>query len=380
MKTAYFDNASTTPVDKRVVDKMQSCLSADGTFGNPASTTHSFGWMASEEVEWARETVADCIGAGPREIVWTSGATESDNLAIRGSVQAMRVSTGRTKIITMESEHKAVIDTCSHLDDVNVVILKPKPSGLVCMDALAKVLDKDTLLVSIMLVNNETGVVQPIQTIARLAHDVGAFVHSDLAQAVGKLQWTVDQLGIDLGSLSAHKVHGPKGIGALYVRRGRCQVAEQQHGGKHERGMRSGTLPAHQIVGMAEAYRLSKKEVYPEIQRLDRIRDQIEETLEDLGGIQINGKRGVPHILNFTVDGVDGERLMAAMPRIAVSTGSACNAATVEPSHVLQAMGLSRQQGLSSIRVSTGRMTTEDDVTMLLDSLRHAISQLRRSA
>jgi len=380
MKTAYFDNASTTPVDKRVVDKMQLCLSADGTFGNPASTTHSFGWMASEEVEWARETVADCIGAGPGEIVWTSGATESDNLAIRGSVQAMRVSTGRTKIITMESEHKAVIDTCSHLDDVNVVILKPKPSGLVCMDALAKVLDKDTLLVSIMLVNNETGVVQPIQTIARLAHDVGAFVHSDLAQAVGKLQWTVDQLGIDLGSLSAHKVHGPKGIGALYVRRGRCQVAEQQHGGKHERGMRSGTLPAHQIVGMAEAYRLSKKEVYPEIQRLDRIRDQIEETLEDLGGIQINGKRGVPHILNFTVDGVDGERLMAAMPRIAVSTGSACNAATVEPSHVLQAMGLSRQQGLSSIRVSTGRMTTEDDVTMLLDSLRHAISQLRRSA
>ena len=380
MKTAYFDNASTTPVDKRVVDKMQSCLSADGTFGNPASTTHSFGWMASEEVEWARETVADCIGAGPGEIVWTSGATESDNLAIRGSVQAMRVSTGRTKIITMESEHKAVIDTCSHLDDVDVVILKPKPSGLVCMDALAKALDKDTLLVSIMLVNNETGVVQPIQTIARLAHDVGAFVHSDLAQAVGKLQWTVDQLGIDLGSLSAHKVHGPKGIGALYVRRGRCQVAEQQHGGKHERGMRSGTLPAHQIVGMAEAYRLSKKEVYPEIQRLDRIRDQIEETLEDLGGIQINGKRGVPHILNFTVDGVDGERLMAAMPRIAVSTGSACNAATVEPSHVLQAMGLSRQQGLSSIRVSTGRMTTEDDVTMLLDSLRHAISQLRRSA
>jgi len=380
MRTAYFDNASTTPVDKRVIDKMQLCLSPDGTFGNPASTTHSFGWMASEEVEWARETVADCIGAGPREIIWTSGATESDNLAIRGSVQAMRASTGRTKIITMESEHKAVIDTCSHLDDVDVVVLKPKSCGLVCMDALAKALDENTLLVSVMLVNNETGVVQPIQTIARLAHDIGAFVHSDLAQAVGKLQWTVDQLGIDLGSLSAHKVHGPKGIGALYVRGGRCQVAEQQHGGRHERGMRSGTLPAHQIVGMAEAYRLSKTEAYCEIQRLDRIRDQIEETLGDLGGVQINGKRGVPHILNFTVDGVDGERLMAAMPQIAVSTGSACNAATIEPSHVLQAMGLSRQQGLSSIRVSTGRMTTEDDVTMLLDSLRYAISQLRSSA
>ena len=380
MKTAYFDNASTTPVDKRVIDKMQSCLSADGTFGNPASTTHSFGWMASEEVEWSRETVADCIGADPREIVWTSGATESDNLAIRGTVEAMRVSTGRAKIITMESEHKAVIDTCSHLDGVDVVALKPKPCGLVCLDTLAGVLDENTLLVSIMLVNNETGVVQPIQTIARLAHEIGAFMHSDLAQAVGKLPWTVDQLEIDLGSLSAHKAHGPKGIGALYVRRDRCQVAEQQHGGKHERGMRSGTLPAHQIVGMAEAYRLASQEADSEIQRLDRIRDQIEATLTDLGGIQVNGKRGVPHILNFTVDGVDAERLMAAMPQIAVSTGSACNSATIEPSHVLQAMGLSRQQGLSSIRVSTGRMTTEEDVTMLLDSLRHAISQLRSAA
>lgn len=380
MRTAYFDNASTTAVDKRVVDKMQSCLSADGTFGNPASTTHSFGWMASEEVEWARETVAHCIGADPREIVWTSGATESDNLAIRGTVEAMGASTGRTKIITLESEHKAVIDTCSHLDDVEVVVLKPKSSGLVCLDALAKVLDEDTLLVSIMLVNNETGVIQPIQTITRLAHDIGAFVHSDLAQAVGKLPWTVDQLGIDLGSLSAHKIHGPKGIGALYVRRDRCQVAEQQHGGKHERGMRSGTLPSHQIVGMAEAYRLSKKESDSEIRRLDRIRDKIEDTLGELGGVQINGERGVPHILNFTVDGIDGERLMAAMPQIAVSTGSACNSATIEPSHVLKAMGLSRQQGLSSIRVSTGRMTTEDDVTVLLDSLRHSISNLRSSA
>ena len=377
MKVAYFDNASTTPVDKRVIEKMQSCLRADGIFGNPASTTHSFGWMASEEVEWSREMVADCIGADPREIVWTSGATESDNLAIRGTVEAMRTSSGRAKIITMESEHKAVIDTCSHLDDVDLVLLEPKSSGLVCLNTLAKALDENTLLVSIMLVNNETGVIQPIEEISRLAHEIGAFVHSDLAQAVGKLPWTVDQLGIDLGSLSAHKVHGPKGIGALYVRRDRCQVAEQQHGGKHERGMRSGTLPAHQIVGMAEAYRLANQEVSSEIQRLDHFRDQIEATLQDLGGIQINGERGVPHILNFSVDGVDAERLMAAIPQIAVSTGSACNATAIEPSHVLRAMGLSRQQGLSSIRVSTARMTTEDDVTMLLDSLRHAVSQLR---
>ena len=377
MKVAYFDNASTTPVDKRVIEKMQSCLRADGIFGNPASTTHSFGWMASEEVEWSREMVADCIGADPREIVWTSGATESDNLAIRGTVEAMRTSSGRAKIITMESEHKAVIDTCSHLDDVDLVLLEPKSSGLVCLNTLAKALDENTLLVSIMLVNNETGVIQPIEEISRLAHEIGAFVHSDLAQAVGKLPWTVDQLGIDLGSLSAHKIHGPKGIGALYVRRDRCQVAEQQHGGKHERGMRSGTLPAHQIVGMAEAYRLANQEAPSEIQRLDHFRDQIETTLQDLGGIQFNGERGVPHILNFSVDGVDAERLMAAIPQIAVSTGSACNATAIEPSHVLRAMGLSRQQGLSSIRVSTARMTTEDDVTMLLDSLRHAVSQLR---
>ena len=377
MKVAYFDNASTTPVDNRVIEKMQSCLRADGTFGNPASTTHSFGWMASEEVEWSREMVADCIGADPREIVWTSGATESNNLAIRGTVEAMRTSSGRAKIITMESEHKAVIDTCSHLDDVDLVLLEPKSSGLVCLNTLAKALDENTLLVSIMLVNNETGVIQPIEEISRLAHEIGAFVHSDLAQAVGKLPWTVDQLGIDLGSLSAHKIHGPKGIGALYVRRDRCQVAEQQHGGKHERGMRSGTLPAHQIVGMAEAYRLANQEAPSEIQRLDHFRDQIETTLQDLGGIQFNGERGVPHILNFSVDGLDAERLMAAIPQIAVSTGSACNAAAIEPSHVLRAMGLSRQQGLSSIRVSTARMTTEDDVTMLLDSLRHAVSQLR---
>ena len=377
MKVAYFDNASTTPVDKRVIEKMQSCLRADGIFGNPASTTHSFGWMASEEVEWSREMVADCIGADPREIVWTSGATESDNLAIRGTVEAMRTSSGRAKIITMESEHKAVIDTCSHLDDVDLVLLEPKSSGLVCLNTLAKALDENTLLVSIMLVNNETGVIQPIEEISRLAHEIGAFVHSDLAQAVGKLPWTVDQLGIDLGSLSAHKIHGPKGIGALYVRRDRCQVAEQQHGGKHERGMRSGTLPAHQIVGMAEAYRLANQEASSEIQRLDHFRDQIETTLQDLGGIQFNGERGVPHILNFSVDGLDAERLMAAIPQIAVSTGSACNATAIEPSHVLRAMGLSRQQGLSSIRVSTARMTTEDDVTMLLDSLRHAVSQLR---
>ncbi|MEK9670739.1 MAG: aminotransferase class V-fold PLP-dependent enzyme [Gammaproteobacteria bacterium] len=380
MITAYFDNASTTPVDPRVIDKMKSCLGTDGTFGNPASTTHGFGWMASEEVEWARSKVAETIGADPREIVWTSGATESDNLAIRGLLEAMTESTGRNTIITMETEHKAVLDTCAHLRNAEVIYLKPEVNGQLRLDSLAEVLDETVLLVSVMLVNNETGVVQPIADIAKMAHQAGALVHSDLAQSVGKLPWTVDSLGIDLGSLSAHKIHGPKGIGALYVRRGSCRVAEQQHGGQHERGMRSGTLPTHQIVGMGEAYRIAKTESEIEIERLNQFRDRIELAIRELGGIRCNGVRGVPHILNITVDKVDAERLMAAMPQIAVSTGSACNSATIEPSHVLHSMGLSRHEGLSSLRISLGRMTTSDEVSILIDTLTNAVSQLRSAA
>jgi cysteine desulfurase len=380
MITAYFDNASTTPVDPRVIDKMKSCLGTDGTFGNPASTTHGFGWMASEEVEWARSKVAETIGADPREIVWTSGATESDNLAIRGLLEAMTESTGRNTIITMETEHKAVLDTCAHLRNAEVIYLKPEVNGQLRLDSLAEVLDETVLLVSVMLVNNETGVVQPIPDIAKMAHQAGALVHSDLAQSVGKLPWTVDSLGIDLGSLSAHKIHGPKGIGALYVRRGSCRVAEQQHGGQHERGMRSGTLPTHQIVGMGEAYRIAKTESEIEIERLNQFRDRIELAIRELGGIRCNGVRGVPHILNITVDKVDAERLMAAMPQIAVSTGSACNSATIEPSHVLHSMGLSRHEGLSSLRISLGRMTTSDEVSILIETLTNAVSKLRSAA
>lgn len=380
MMTAYFDNASTTPVDPRVIEKMKACLGSDGTFGNPASTTHGFGWMASEEVEWARSMVAETIGADPREIVWTSGATESDNLAIRGVFEAMADSTGRNKIITMETEHKAVLDTCAHLRNTEVIYLKPEPNGQLSLDSLAEVLDDKVLLVSVMLVNNETGVVQPVSDIAAMAHAAGALMHSDLAQSVGKLPWTVDSLGIDLGSLSAHKIHGPKGIGALYVRRGSCRVAEQQHGGQHERGMRSGTLPTHQIVGMGDAYRIAKAESATEIERLNQFRDRIESAISELGGIRCNGLRGVPHILNITVDQVDAERLMAAMPQIAVSTGSACNSATIEPSHVLQSMGLSRHQGLSSLRISLGRMTTSDEVSILIGTLTNAVSQLRSTA
>lgn len=378
--TAYFDNASTTPVDPRVIDKMWTCLGADGTFGNPASTTHGYGWLASEEVEWARDAVAQTIGADPREVVWTSGATESDNLAIRGVVEAMRHSTGRSKIITMETEHKAVLDTCANLHDVDVVYLKPDADGKLSLNRLTEVLDGNTLLVSVMLVNNETGVVQPIQEIARLAHQAGAVMHSDLAQSVGKVDCNVDILGIDLGSLSAHKIHGPKGVGALYVKRGSCRIAEQQHGGQHERGMRSGTLPTHQLVGMAEAYRIAAEESGVEIERINRYRDRIETAIQAIGAVRMNGARGVPHILNVTIDGVDAERLMAAMPGVALSTGSACNSATLEPSHVLKSMGLSRREGLSSFRISFGRMTTDGDVDLLLDTLSYAVSQLRSAA
>ena len=374
----YFDNASTTPVDPRVIERMNECLSAHGTFGNPASTTHGFGWFASEEVEWARSTVAEVIDADPREIVWTSGATEADNLAIRGVVDALSAERGRNQIVTLASEHKAVLDTCAHLEGCEVVILKPRPDGLIDLDALAEVLTDQTLLVSVMLVNNETGVVQPIQDIAAMAHQAGALMHSDLAQAVGKVEVSVRSLDLDLASLSAHKTHGPKGIGALYVRRSSdVRVAEQQHGGGHERGMRSGTLPTHQIVGMAEAYRLAQQEFAAEYARIDQLRSRVVEAVLGLGAIQINGQQTVPHILNLTVQGVDAEPLMAAMPEIGLSTGSACNSATLEPSHVLQSMGLTRADGLSSVRISFGRTTTLEAVDHLIHSFTESVQSLR---
>jgi cysteine desulfurase len=376
MKALYFDNASTTPVDPAVATKMMSCLAIDGFFGNPASTTHGYGWMASEEVEWSREVVADSIGADPREIVWTSGATESDNLAIRGSFEALSEKTGRHRIITLASEHKAVLDTCSNLD-ADVVVLKPRFDGSIDMEALRRALTPQTLLVSVMLVNNETGVIQPVRNIADMAHASGALMHSDLAQSVGKVVVDVKSLGIDLGALSAHKVHGPKGVGALYVKRDQSiKIAEQQHGGQHERGMRSGTLPTHQLVGMAEAYRLASLDLTTMFSRLDEFRLMLEEACELIGGIRFNG-RGVPHIVNLTIEGVEAEMLMAAMPDIALSTGSACNSATLKPSHVLRSMGHSRKEGLSSIRISMGRFTTREEVVQLIQSLQRAVSGLR---
>ena len=377
----YFDHASTTPVDARVVREMCAYLEIEGQFGNPASTTHGFGWEASEAVEAAREMVADTLGADPREIVWTSGATEADNLAIKGLFEAMATSTGRNKIVTLASEHKAVLDPVQYLQrhaGADVVVLNPLPSGLIDLDALEAVLDQTTLLVSVMAVNNETGVIQPLAEIAQRTRVHGAYLHSDMAQAIGKIDTDVAQLGVDLASLSAHKVHGPKGVGALYVRRGQFRVAEQMHGGGHERGMRSGTLPTHQLVGMAAAYRLGQNEGPEDRRRLQRYRQRVLEALAKLGGVRVNGE-GVPHIMNITVDGVEAEPLMAAMPEIAISTGSACNSATLEPSHVLRSMGLSRQEGLSSLRVSFGRTTSDPDIIALIDALTRAISGLRRS-
>lgn len=381
MKSWYFDHASTTPVDHRVAARMSECLTMDGHFGNPASTTHGFGWLASEDVEWARETVASTIGADPRDVVFTSGATESNNLAIRGAFAALAAETGRTRVITLATEHKAVLDTCAQLPpEADVVVLQPTSDGLVDWDALSTALTDNTLLVSVMLVNNETGVVQDVARIAALARSRGALVHSDLAQAIGKCPVNVTTLDLDLASLSAHKTYGPKGVGALYVRRSpEVQVAEQQHGGQHERGMRSGTLPTHQIVGMAEAYRLASLEAEQDATRMAAYRQQVLECCAELGGIKVNGRHCVPHIVNVTVDGIDAEPLMAAMPEIAVSTGSACNSATLEPSHVLQSMGLSRQEGLSSIRISFGRITTDEAIASLVACLRRAVNGLRET-
>ncbi len=381
MTVWYFDNASTTPVDPRVADRMATCMTADGCFANPASTTHGFGWQASEEIEWARETVASTIGADPREIVFTSGATEADNLAIRGVYEALAESSGRHRVITLASEHKAVLDTCHHLPaSADCVVLKPMPDGQIDWSAFDAALTAQTLLVSVMLVNNETGVIQDLARVSALAKARGALVHSDLAQAIGKCPVHVAHLGLDLASLSAHKTYGPKGIGALYVRRSpEVRIAEQQHGGQHERGMRSGTLPTHQIVGMAEAYRLAAMESDAETAQIAEYRQQIVDCCEALGGIHVNGAGGVPHILNVTVDGVDAEPLMAAMPEIAISTGSACNSATLEPSHVLQSMGLSRQEGLSSIRISFGRMTSTEAITDFVACFRRAVTGLREA-
>jgi cysteine desulfurase len=377
-KPIYLDYAATTPVDPRVVQAMVPYLYEQ--FGNPASRSHAYGWAAEEAVEIAREHVAALIGADPREIVWTSGATESNNLAIKGAAQFYQ---GKGKhLITVQTEHKAVLDTMRELErqGFEVTYLPVNADGLVEMDTLTAALRPDTILVSIMAVNNEIGVVQDVSAIGQLLRSKGILFHVDAAQATGKIELDMSRQCIDLLSMSAHKTYGPKGIGALYVRRKpRVRIEAQMHGGGHERGMRSGTLPTHQIVGMGEAYRLAKEHMLAENVRIGALRDRLLTKLTSLPEVRINGSltQRIPHNLNISFTFVEGESLLMGIKGVAVSSGSACTSASLEPSYVLRALGLSDEVAHSSIRFSIGRFTTEADVDAAAERVKTTVEKLR---
>ena len=362
-KPVYLDYAATTPVDPRVAAKMSGCLLADGDFGNPASTSHAFGWNAAELVEDARVHVAALLGADPRAIVWTSGATEADNLALKGVVEAG----GGGHLVTTSYEHKAVLDSAEHLasQGLEVTFVAPGPDGLVAPSAVAAAIRDDTALVSVMHANNEVGCVNDVAAIGRLCRARGVAFHTDAVQSAGKLPLDVDRDCLDLVSLSAHKMYGPKGVGALYVRREPpLPVAAQMHGGGHERGMRSGTLPTHQIVGMGEACRLSALDMAADNRRMAALRDRLWAHLKQIPGTRLNGsmEHRLPNNLNVAFADVDGETLLMALDDVAVSSGSACTSATVEPSHVLRAIGVPDELAQSSLRLTVGRFTTADEV------------------
>jgi len=374
----YLDYAATTPVDPRVVQRMVPYLYEQ--FGNPASRSHAYGWAAEEAVEIAREQVAALIGADPREIVWTSGATESNNLAIKGAAQFHRAR-GR-HLVTLKTEHKAVLDTLRELerDGFEVSYLDVQADGLLDLGVLEAALRPDTLLVSVMAVNNEIGVIQDIAAIGALCRARGILLHVDAAQASGKIPLDLSVLPVDLLSLSAHKTYGPKGIGALYVRRKpRVRIEAQMHGGGHERGMRSGTLPTHQIVGMGEAFRLAREGMASENVRIRALRDRLLAGLQALPELRVNGDllRRVPHNLNVSFQFVEGESLLMGMKGIAVSSGSACTSASLEPSYVLRALGLSDEIAHSSIRFSLGRFTTEADIDRAVAQVTATVERLR---
>ena len=376
----YLDYAATTPVDPRVAEKMMGHLTLGGVFGNPASRSHAFGWQAEEAVERARGQVAELVHCDPKEIVWTSGATESDNLAIKGVAHFYR-ERGR-HIVTCKTEHKAVLDTCRSLEEngFTVTYLDPEPNGLVDQGKLEAALRKDTILVSIMHVNNEIGVIQDIQAIGEITRAHGVLFHVDAAQSPGKVPIDLEQMKVDLMSLSAHKVYGPKGIGALYVRRKpRVRIEAQMHGGGHERGMRSGTLPTHQIVGMGEAYRIAADEMATENERIRWLRDRFLSGIRDIEQVYINGdlEKRVPHNLNVSFSFVEGESLMMALKDLAISSGSACTSASLEPSYVLRALGRSDELAHSSLRISIGRLTTTEDIDYAVRTLREAVQKLR---
>lgn len=376
----YLDYSATTPVDPRVAEKMIQCLSLEGNFGNPASRSHVFGWRAEEVVEDARRQVADLIHADPREIVWTSGATESDNLAIKGA--AHFYSKKGKHIITSRIEHKAVLDTCRQLEreGFEVTYLDPDKDGLITPEMVEKSLRDDTVLVSLMHVNNEIGVINDIEAIGNLTRSRKIVFHVDAAQSAGKIPLNMETMKVDLLSISAHKLYGPKGIGVLYVRRKpRIRLEAQMHGGGHERGMRSGTLATHQIVGMGEACRIAAAEMDSERARLDVLKERVFSQLSDLEEVHVNGslEQRVPGILNISFAFVEGESLMMSLKDLAISSGSACTSASLEPSYVLRALGLSDELAHSSLRISLGRFTTEAEVDHAVAEIREAVAKLR---
>jgi cysteine desulfurase len=372
------DYGATTPVDPRVVDAMIPWLREH--FGNPASRSHAWGWEAEDAVEQARAQVADLVGADAKELVWTSGATESINLALKGAAHFYQ---GRGKhIVTLKTEHKAVLDTCRELErqGFEVTYLDVQPDGLLDLDALKATLRPDTILVSVLLVNNEIGVIQDVQSIGALCRERGIIFHVDAAQATGKVTIDLKNWPVDLMSLASHKTYGPKGIGALFVRRKpRVRIEAQMHGGGHERGMRSGTLPVHQIVGMGEAYRIAKLEMGTEIERIRMLQSKLLRGLQDIEEVYINGdlERRVPHNVNASFNFVEGESLIMAIKGIAVSSGSACTSASLEPSYVLRALGRSDELAHSSLRMTIGRFSTEDDIDYAVKLLKEKVAKLR---
>ena len=376
----YLDYSATTPVDHRVAKKMIECLELEGNFGNPASRSHVFGWKAEAAVENARKQVAELINADPREIVWTSGATESDNLAIKG-VAHFYGKKGK-HIITSKVEHKAVLDTCRQLEreGFEITYLTPDAQGIIEPQKVAEAMRDDTILVSLMHVNNEIGVITDIAAIGEITRSKGVIFHVDAAQSAGKVEIDLERIKVDLMSFSGHKIYGPKGIGALYVRRKpRVRIEAQMHGGGHERGMRSGTLATHQIVGMGEAFRIAKEEMAEDNARILKLKNKLWDSFSDMEEVYLNGdaNQRLPGIINVSFNFVEGESLMMALKDLAVSSGSACTSASLEPSYVLRALGLSDEMAHSSIRFSIGRFTTEAEVDYVIGHVREAVEKLR---
>lgn len=376
----YLDYSATTPVDPRVAEKMMACLTMEGNFGNPASRSHRFGWQAEESVDIARHQIAELVNCDPREIIFTSGATESDNLAIKGAANFYNKK-GK-HVITVKTEHKAVLDTCRELErqGYEVTYMDVEANGLLDLKKLEAAIREDTVVVSVMHVNNEIGVVQDIATIGEMCRERKVVFHVDAAQSAGKVHIDLKALKVDLMSFSGHKIYGPKGVGALYVRRKpRIRLEAQMHGGGHERGMRSGTLPTHQIVGMGEAFRIAKEDFEADKTRIEAMRDRLWEGLKDIEATCLNGdeKHRVANITNISFNYVEGESLIMALKDIAVSSGSACTSASLEPSYVLRALGLSDELAHSSIRFSIGRFTKEEEIDFTIELVKTAIDRLR---